>query len=158
MSKSVYLAGSITGLTYDQGQDWRLPAIEWLQAYGIEGRSPLRCKEFLREIGEITDHRTLEVQNPLSSDAGIVTRDRNDVMTCDAVLMNLLGAKSVSIGTMIEIGWADAFRKPLILVMENEGGLHEHAMVRGLAGYRVSDLKAGLAICATVLGANYVRS
>jgi nucleoside 2-deoxyribosyltransferase len=156
--KTVYLAGPITGLTYDDGQDWRLQAIEWLQAYGIAGRSPLRCKEFLKSIGTITDHRTLEIANPLSMDAGIITRDRNDVMTCDAVLMNLSGAKGVSIGTMIEVGWADAFRKPLIVVMENSGSCHEHAMVRCAAGYRVTDLKAGLAICATVLGENNVRA
>ena len=38
---------------------------------------------------------------------------------CDVVLMYLIGAKKVSIGTMIEAGWADAYRKPVVLVLED---------------------------------------
>ena len=38
---------------------------------------------------------------------GIVTRDRWDVAKADVVLMNLVGATQVSIGTMVELGWAE---------------------------------------------------
>ncbi len=148
----VYLAGQITGLSYDGGQNWRLEAAELLASYGIDSRSPLRCKEFLRDIGVLNDNHDF---HPLSADAGIVARDRNDVMTCGAVLMNLLGTTKISVGTMIEVGWADAFRKPVVLVMES-GNVHSHPMVRGMVGYRVETIKEGIAIAATILGASHV--
>lgn len=149
MLPKVYLAGPITGLTYDEGQDWRTEAIDYFAAHGIHALSPLRNKEFLRTFGKLND-QYLNV-NPLSDDSGIVTRDRNDVKTCDCVLMNLLGAQKVSIGTMIEVGWSDAYRKPLIVVMEKTGNINEHSMLRGIAGYRTESLNEGMALAASVL-------
>jgi len=52
------------------------------------------------------------LQQPLVSPPGAVGRDRFDVQTCDLLLVNLLGATSVSIGTMFELAWTDAWRKP----------------------------------------------
>ena len=66
----------------------------------------------------------------LTSQRGVTTRDRMDCNRADAVIMNLLGAKTVSIWTMIEIGWADAHRTPIILVMERSANVHDHPMVR----------------------------
>jgi hypothetical protein len=36
-----------------------------------------------------------------------MTRDRFDATRCDVLLVNLLGAERVSIGTMMEVAWAD---------------------------------------------------
>lgn len=150
----VYLAGAISGLTYDQGQDWRDYATQSLNKMGIDGYSPLRAKDFLKSFGKIEQSYELTEQPlaSLSTDRGIMTRDRNDVLTADAVLFYLLGTGSrVSVGTCIEFGWADAFRKPVVLVMEPEGNVHEHPMVREATGFRVNTLEKGLAVLNCIL-------
>lgn len=145
---SVYLAGPIAHLTYDEANAWRVEAVRVLSDFGIRGRSPLRGKEFLQERGIIT----LEAYNDvMASDPGIVTRDRYDVMNCDLVLVNLLGAPKVSCGTPVEYGWADAFRKPIITVIEDEGSPYDHPFVRQLTGYRVNTLDEGLSIAKILL-------
>lgn len=142
MNKLVYLAGPITGLTFDEAVDWRTTAVEKLNKRGIRAVSPLRGKDFLREVGRLEGGNEYSA-NPISSARGITTRDRYDVMRADAILMNLMCAERVSIGTMIELGWADAARVPVVLVME-DGNLHEHAMVLETVGYRVQSLEAGV--------------
>lgn len=152
--KSVYLAGPITGLTYDEGQDWREIAVEELADVGIEAYSPLRAKKHLRALGVLDnagrpDSAYLGL-NPLSEPQGITTRDRFDCMGKDMVLANFLGATTVSIGTCIELGWADAARRPIVAVME-EDNIHRHAMVNTVAGFIVPTLEDALTVCKAVL-------
>jgi hypothetical protein len=64
--------------------------------------------------------------------------------------MNLQDAKRISIGTMIEAGWADAARRPIILVME-PGNVHEHMILETVAGYRVHTLDDALHIVKAIL-------
>jgi len=141
--KLVYLAGPIDGCTYSGCTDWREYAIKELKKDNITGLSPMRAKEFLKEHPKLVDGISKHV---LASDAGITTRDMWDVRRSDATLFNLLGAEKVSIGTMIEYGWASAFNKPFVTVMEKQGNIHEHAMIRRLSGYRVENLDEGLAV------------
>jgi nucleoside 2-deoxyribosyltransferase len=139
MKPKAYLAGPITGLTFGECTDWREYTKKELDKAGIIGVSPMRAKEYLVSVGKITalcDH----YDNPLSSNKGIVTRDRFDVRTCDVVLANFLGAKKSSPGTPIEFGWADAFDVPVVMVMEKEGNPFDHAMMDAIAGYRVETL------------------
>ena len=146
--RKVYLAGPISGLTYDDGQDWRAYAKRVLEGAGIDGFSPLRGKEFLRSEGVLTGAYTA---NPLAADRGIMRRDFNDVKTSSALLINLLGAKSVSQGTVMEMGWAYLLQIPVIVAVEEQGNLHEHPMNRMTWDYRVPDLDAALAIVQAVL-------
>ena len=76
---------------------------------------------------------------PLCSPRGITVRDRWDALRCDVMLVYLLGAERVSIGTVMEIAWADAQRTPIVLVMDEEN-LHNHSMIRESVGYIVKDL------------------
>jgi nucleoside 2-deoxyribosyltransferase len=148
MSKKVYLAGPIKGLTYDKCNSWREYAIEELAKHNIIGVSPIRCKEYLN-TGELL---LGSYETPLSCDRGIVTRDRWDVTkNCDVMLVNLLGAEKISIGTMFEYAWADMARKPIITVIELEGNIHDHAFVRETTGFRVETLKQGLEIAVAIL-------
>lgn len=152
--KNVYLAGPITGLTYDEGNDWREVVIRDLEDVGITAWSPLRAKHFLREIGVLDSAGTPDSAyiglNPLSEPKGIMTRDRFDTMKSDVVLMNLLGATRVSIGTMIEAGWADAARVPLVIAMEDDN-IHRHAMLNEAAGFIVPTLEEAVAVVKAVL-------
>lgn len=148
MRPSVYLAGPITGLTYDEGQDWRAYAKDWLDAEGIDGYSPLRAKDYLRACGVL--EKQYHGLNALSEPAGITARDRFDCMGRDLVLVNFVGATSVSIGTCIELGWADASRTPLVVAME-EDNVHHHAMVNAMAGFIVPTLDEALIVARAVL-------
>ena len=155
--RRVYLSGPITGLSYgDAAEGWRAAFTKMLPA-GLQALSPMRGKEALEGYTELSSvcYPDLVIASP----AGIVARDRNDVMTCDAVVCNLTGAQRVSIGTMIELGWADAFRKPIVLVMEARGtngpdmpdNIHEHAFVSQLAAYRVETLEKAAVLLAHLL-------
>lgn len=148
----LYLAGPITGLNYQGASDWRIAVKEAL-APDIVAFSPMRGKEYLKALDVIGDARVQQgalpsddsygLRNVMSSAQGITYRDRNDVMNADAVLMNLLGATRVSIGTMIEAGWADAFRKPVIVVREKDS-VHGHGMLDAIATYTVDTLDEAL--------------
>jgi nucleoside 2-deoxyribosyltransferase len=151
---SVYLAGPITGLTYDEGNDWREVVMEDLASVGITAYSPLRAKNFLRQIGVLDAAGTPDSAymglNPLSEPKGITARDRFDATRSDVVLMNLLGATRVSVGTMIEAGWADAARRPIVIAME-EDNVHRHAMLNEVAGFIVPTLAEAVAVVKAVL-------
>jgi nucleoside 2-deoxyribosyltransferase len=138
----VYLAGPITGLSYGEATDWR----ELFCIEGIEPLSPMRAKSYLSQYETIPD----SVNTPLSSPRGIVARDHWDVRRCDLVFANLLGATRISIGTMIELGWASAYGKPIVLVMESNN-IHQHAMVNELTGFPCSTLEEGICILKSLL-------
>jgi hypothetical protein len=74
----------------------------------------------------------------LSTPQGTITRDRYDVARCDALFVNFLNSEAVSIGTIMEMAWADAWRIPIILAMETRN-IHDHAL-RQVAGFITGDL------------------
>jgi hypothetical protein len=146
--KTVYLAGPITGLSYEGCTDWRELAIKELGIAEITGLSPMRAKDYLKDESFVGD----EYQNTvLSSSRGIITRDRWDTTRCDLILVNFLGAEKVSIGTVMELAWADAFRTPSIVVIEPEGNPHDHSMIREITGFRVETLEEGLHTAKAIL-------
>ncbi len=148
----VYLAGPITGLSYGACTDWRQYAIQQLDKDGIKGLSPMRGKDYLAGLSKISgtgeEYAHMSV---LSLPPGVMTRDRFDAQRADVVLMNLMGAQTVSIGSMMELGWADSARRPVILVMECKGNPHEHMMVQQAAGYRVDSLDVALHVAKAIL-------
>lgn len=146
----VYLAGPITGLSYGKAIDWRNDARKKLELWSdgrVKGYSPLRHKEYLNKETEIADSYNV----PLSNQRGITARDRMDCMTSDALLFNCLGANKPTFGTVMEMGWGDAFRKPMVLVMEEQGNMHDHAMIREVCQFRVPDLDSGLTLVCKLL-------
>lgn len=143
----VYLAGPITGLSFDECVNWREDFIEKLPQQ-IIGLSPLRGKDYLEHEQEVKmDYAHLV----LSSERGLTTRDYRDVKNSDLILVNLLGAKKVSIGTVMEIAWARAFQIPVILVIDREGNVHDHPMIRDSVGYRVDNLEEALWLTKVIL-------
>ena len=136
----VYLAGPISGLTYEGCTDWREFAQEELSKFDIEGVSPMRSKSILKKYATIADEYPKHV---LSTAKGITHRDMWDVRRCDIVLVNFVGAESVSIGTVLEIGAAYALSKPIVLCME-KGNIHRHAMVSTMCGWELDTLEKGI--------------
>lgn len=149
MTKRIYLAGPIAGLTYGEAtHGWRQEVYNALHPLGLHCYSPMRGKVFLKDhIGPIGKEGY--EHHPMSAMQGILGRDRNDVMEADLIFMNVKGATSVSIGTTVELGWADAFRKPIVLVTDEEGP-HNHAFYKGLATYVCHDVARGIE-CAKAL-------
>ena len=134
MDKLVYLAGPITGCTTDAAMGWRAAAHKELASVGIRDLCPIDVTTAGSELKDVA-----------------VLRDMIDVKRCDVVLMNLLGAKQVTIGTMIELGWASALGKPIVLVMEPNSNIHEHGFVRYLTTIHTTSLSDGLETIKTLL-------
>lgn len=147
MEKSVYLGGAIRGLSYRGSTDWREYAKQELAKHGIVGISPMRAKEFLKNETRIEG----SYDPVIASQSGIVSRDRFDVQSCSIMLANLLGLEQISLGTMVEYGWADAYRKPIIIVIEKQGNPHDHNFIRELTGFRVETLDEGLYVAKAIL-------
>lgn len=146
----VYLTGQITGASYEEA------ALGWRRAVGhalskiaddVVPLSPLRGKSHLAGIRSLD--RMGDPESVLSCARGITTRDRWDVQRSTLVFANLQMNK-ISVGSMIELGWADAFRVPVIAVME-PGNMHEHAMVNELIGWRVHSIAEGIAVASVIL-------
>jgi nucleoside 2-deoxyribosyltransferase len=151
--RSVYLSGPITGLTFQGATDWRAYAIASLKKANLKGISPMRAKDYLASLNAPISGHGREYANlgVLSTAQAVVARDRFDTQRVDIMLMNLLGADRVSIGTMVEIGWADAARVPIIGIIEPEGNVHDHMFVNQLIGFRVTTLDKGLDLAKAIL-------
>ena len=125
----IYLSGPITGLTLEQTQEWRNYVSNILvKEKGFFCYSPLRYKDYLKNMGKLTPTFRKAI-NPLSKGAAPLTRDYYDTVNSDLVLVNLLGAKDKSLGTIAEMAWAYAFKIPMIIVMEKEGNPHDHCFM-----------------------------
>ena len=142
-ARQVYMAGPITGLDYDDAaKGWRATFPNMLNHH-IHAFSPMRGKNHLEGLAnKITDREKDYPFNAISTASAIVARDHNDVMTCDAMVANFLGAPRASLGTAIEFGWAHAYRKPIIMIIEEDAdNVHNHLMLTDIAGYRVHTLE-----------------
>lgn len=149
MRFKVYLAGPISNCSYNECTDWRDEVNDNLPPE-IVGMSPMRGKTYLEAVEKIAVHTEKEnelntnskvyhLRKILSSSRGIITRDYNDCTTADALIVYLLGATKVSIGTMMEIAWAYAMRIPVIAIMEPDN-IHDHPMVNECIGYRCTSI------------------
>lgn len=126
----VYLAGPITGLSYDGACTWRDTVAAACSEEGVKAYSPMRAKEALEDVSDLSAWDYPD-DGPLSSRA-MVKRDLSDVRRADVLLVNLIGATRVSVGTMVEIGYAHALNIPIIVAME-EGNIHKHIFVTEIA-------------------------
>ena len=163
--KTVYLAGPITGLTYETARHgWRKEFALMLPSHIIP-ISPMRGKDALMGVKEMQGDPNMYPDNALCAPPGIIARDRNDVKNCDVMVACFLGAKDkASIGTSVEFGWADAYRKPVVMVIEDDPtiphtdkdgittqiinkypketkNIHLHAFLTEIAGFRTNNLE-----------------
>ncbi len=145
----VYLAGPITGCTFDGCTEWRDVAKEVLSAAGIQAFSPMRAKDYLKNYGELTG--SYPDAGLFSSARNIMTRDHFDCTNADVVFAYLKGATRISSGTVMEIAWAFDRQIPLVAVIEKEGNPHSHPMIDEAIGFRAETLEDGLVIVKAIL-------
>lgn len=124
---TVYLSGPITGETYQAARfGWRKYVAERMSP-GIKVLSPMRHEGHLAEMAG-----ALEKDYPehfFSQPRVLVEKDHLDIQRSDIMLVNLLGATRVSIGTMVEIGIAMALGRKIIVVMAKDDKFHNHPFV-----------------------------
>jgi hypothetical protein len=134
---TVYTSGPISGLTFNDCTSWREYVARAFPPH-IQAVSPLRAKQFLKEVGTI--NKSYEI-SALSKSRGINTRDHFDVLRSTVMLVNLLDATSVSIGTVGEMAWAWDHQIPIVCAIESDGSnVHEHPMLNEWIDYRVPTL------------------
>jgi len=158
MLSRIYLAGPIAGLTYDDSENWRNYVISKMPK-NIICYSPMRRKQFLRAHGKIglkdglggEGNDTYDEHGALASSRGIMSRDHNDCKNADLILCNLIGAKTVSIGTVMEIAWSFSYRIPLVVCMEEKNNLHDHPMVREAISFRAYSIDEGIEYTKAIL-------
>jgi hypothetical protein len=145
--KTVYLAGPITGCSYEGCTNWRKYAIAKLAECGIAGLDPMRGKEYLEAETSVSDNYSGEV---LSCSRGIMTRDHWDCLRCSLLLVNLRHATRVSIGTCMEIAWAWDNGIPVVAVLE-PGNPHDHSMINEAIGFKMQSLDEAISIIKAIL-------
>jgi nucleoside 2-deoxyribosyltransferase len=136
----------MSGMTVQEAQSWRNYITSNLPKE-FKILSPLRGQVPLKE------DRTIEssyCNSLFCSQRAITSRDRNDIMQSDVMILNLLGAKRVSIGSIFEAGWADMRRIPIILIMEKSGNVNDHPILREVASWIVPTLDKALKVCRSV--------
>lgn len=129
-NRYIYLGGPISGLTYAQAHFWRSPESTFCKMLvndGWEPLSPMRGKEEFRMDGVLA----------ADFDGGgeAVKRDLADIRKSECVLFNFVSeSDKPSIGSLIELGFAYAERKPIIVVTEDRQYDHVflHFMVRAI--------------------------
>lgn len=150
----VYLAGPITGCTYGECTNWRDGVKQHLEDVSnghIVGYSPLRSKEYLKDEKKILDFYP-DTFSVMSTQRGIYTRDRFDVKSSDLVLVNMIGAQIVSIGTVMEVAWADAWDIPIVYVTEKDvKNIHDHSMMREACPFTVHSLEEAVLLTKKIL-------
>jgi nucleoside 2-deoxyribosyltransferase len=146
----VYLAGPITGATYEGATDWREDLALNLPR-GTVGVSPMRGKEYLKKMEGGLPSVLKDGTLPMSSAKAIFARDTFDIRRAEIVLANLTGAERVSVGTMVELGYAKALNKTIIIVMEEKGNVHDHPFVTEAASFVVRDLSEALRLIGSLV-------
>lgn len=145
MSYHVYLAGPITGCTYEECVNWREDFLRSMPK-SIKCCSPMRGKtsrgSTCREEADVNAARGAS-DGFLRTDAAIMHRDYFDCTRADVIVFNFLGATRVSVGTVMEAAWGYQNHTPMVFIMEPNGNLHDHPMMRQCIGFRCATVEEG---------------
>lgn len=143
----IYLAGPIKGQTYKQATEWRKKVAKALDSKNVQCFSPLRGKEYLKNTGVLTNGT---YDGVLTTAKAIMRRDFFDCVRSTVVVVNLLGTRQLSIGTIMEIAWCYQSQIPAIIIME-EDNIHHHVMLDDAATYVVPTLKEAISVTKILL-------
>jgi nucleoside 2-deoxyribosyltransferase len=133
----IYLAGPITGKSFDEVMNRYREKTAILVDFGYEVLSPMTAKGGLKGVNAFVSSG---YGGPVANDHSIFERDRWMVTQADVVLADLSNAVSISIGTTMELAWASYLGKHTVLVMQ-AGNVHEHAFVKQAADVRFGDME-----------------
>jgi len=141
MSKStslVYLAGPIIGFTPDEANSWRDYAQQKLQKYGVEGITPLRGEDMQAATNDDGVFKPSYNSHIFGNPASIAVKNMYDVYRADCVLA-YLPERSRKIGTLLEVGAAIAYRKPVV-IWSDDLHIYEHPILKTYSPWCVDNL------------------
>lgn len=121
----IYLAHPISGQSAEQVIGYYTSTIALLEAMNYDVLCPMTGKGYLRTEKKF---KSQGYNNPVSTNHAIKERDQWMIGLADVVLIDLLGAKDVSIGCVMELAWGDMARKHTVVIMEADNP-HRHAFV-----------------------------
>jgi hypothetical protein len=121
----IYVAHPITGLSYEEISEYYTDVIEFLRFFDYEVMTPLCGKGYLRTEKTL---KSTGLKQPLYTDHAIIERDRWMVTRSDVVYLNLMNAKTISIGCLMELAWAHDHGIHAVVAMEPDN-IHRHAFV-----------------------------
>jgi nucleoside 2-deoxyribosyltransferase len=149
----VYLSGGISDLTPQERTDWREEATYRFLEQRVDVLDPTRSTELEIQSSVVPSLPGYGGTGLFYSSRAIMVRDFNDVRSCDILLVNLLSAKTRSIGTIMELAWAYAFQKIAVVVIESTGNPHDnHPMLIEAMPFRVKTLQEGIDAVLVILG------
>jgi nucleoside 2-deoxyribosyltransferase len=123
----IYLAGSISGLSYDEVVDSYKEKAIVLGNYGYDILCPMTGKTYLRN--EVQFRASGYENFPVSTNHAIFERDKWMVQQCDIILADLSrSGERVSIGTMMELAWGSLLGKHTVVILPKDN-VHRHAFV-----------------------------
>lgn len=132
----IYLAGPITGSSEDAALGWREKLTGDLSraCEHFVGISPLRC-ELPGADGMYPVEYAWDFAHSLTA------KNKLDVARCDAVLA-FLPSGTLSIGTVLEMGWAKGLGKTVVLVSDCDRVLN-HPIIMADVPFRFDSRKDG---------------
>ena len=149
MSK-VYLSGPITGLTYGEARyTWREEFAK--KAPGIRVLSPMRHEGHLAEMRNNPIYPNTVPEGLFSHPKMIVTKDFLDIDACTIMIVNFLGAKAVSQGTLVEMGYAKAKGKTIITIQDDFDTIHTSPFIEVLSDIVVPSIDDAIAVTSSLL-------
>lgn len=138
-SPRVYLAGPIGPGGSEINGDWRPGARQYLEDKGLIVVEPLELDKYLG---------VYDIEGDV---AKILTdRDRRFATQSEYVLANLFGAVDRSIGTCIELAWADMSPLTTSVVVLPEENPHRHPIVESISDYIVPGLQKACEVIASL--------
>lgn len=140
-SKRVYLAGPIGAGGSEHNGPWRDEARAYLENKGLIVVEPLEASKYhLYEVDE-TDDTVAKI---------LTERDRRFSMESDYILANFTGSIARSIGTCIELGWADAAGTTIVTVLPDDDEHHRHPILESVSDYTVDKLSKACEIISSL--------
>ena len=145
---TVYLAGPIMGQTETEAKEWRMDMEEFLGYHRVRAVSPLRCEP------DVAAGATYQAQydcNKWGTPRSIGSKNLFDVRNCDLTFAYFPKGHPPSVGTLIEIGWARALDKPVVVVAEDPV-LFNHPVIIFCAGWMLGNLSEAVEVIGGLLG------
>ena len=136
MKHTVYLSGPMGGCTYEEMTGWRHKAANALNSNRVEVIDPTRS---------FTAKRV-----PNETERWVNRRDFNDCTKASVVLVNFVGMKKLSIGTIMEIAWAYQKHIPIVAICESDGP-QNHPMLKDSITQEARTLEEGIALVKELL-------
>lgn len=146
----IYLSGPISGASGEEIADWRKRAGAMFPA-GLDVYDPASLPHDAELASNVPETPSAALAR-LMHGRLVVDRNKHIIQSSDVVLANFLHSERASIGSIGELFWANAFRIPIVIVREQSGNVHDHAMLNAIASVVTSSLEGGCEAALNILG------